>query len=66
MEQRPQTNDGEKINHTFTTKNPVILGKIMQLGHAFTQAVAAGDEALARRIIRQALIVKEMAIRQNT
>jgi hypothetical protein len=47
------------VNTTFTTRDEVLRGRIMQLGHAFTQAVAEGDQELAKAIQREALFLKE-------
>ena len=43
---------------TFVTDDPRIKGKIMQLGHAFTQAVAENNVKLAKDICQEALMLK--------
>ena len=50
----------KKIIHdtTFVTDDPRIKGKIMQLGHAFTQAVAENNIKLAEDICKEALVLK--------
>ena len=50
----------QKIDDTtFVTDDPRIKGKIMQLGHAFTQAVAENDAKLAKAICQEALALKK-------
>lgn len=49
----------QKIDDTtFVTDDPRIKGKIMQLGHAFTQAVAENNAKLAKDICQEALALK--------
>lgn len=49
----------QKMNDTtFVTNDPRIEGKIMQLGHAFTQAVAENNAKLAEDICQEALALK--------
>ncbi len=48
----------KKVDTTFLTNDPKIRGKLMQLGHAFTQAVAEGNTELAKKIRQEALALK--------
>ncbi len=48
----------KKVDTTFLTDNPNIEGKLMQLGHAFTQAVAENNTKLAEAIRKEALALK--------
>jgi len=49
----------KKVNTTFITNDPKIKGKLMQLGHAFTQAVAENNARLAEAIRKEAIQLKE-------
>lgn len=48
----------QKMDTTFVTDDPKIEGKILQLGHAFTQAVAENNAKLAKDICQEALVLK--------
>ncbi len=48
----------KKVITTFLTSDPKIRGKLMKLGHAFTQAVAQNDARLAQIIEAEALALK--------
>jgi hypothetical protein len=47
-----------RTDTTFLTDNPMIEGKLMKLGHAFTQAVAENNAMLAEKIRQEALALK--------
>jgi len=46
-------------NKTFLTDNPKIEGRLMQLAHSFTIAVAEENEKLARDICKEAIKLKK-------
>lgn len=51
--------EGQPVLNVFITKQEEIKGALMQLAHAFTQAVAEDEEEIAREIIKAALLLKE-------
>ena len=55
---RKKKADTKKVDKTFLTDDCKIKGKLMQLGHAFTQAVAENNAKLAKNIRREALVLK--------
>jgi len=48
----------KKTDTTFLTDDPKICGKLMQLGHAFIQAVVEGNTELAEKIRQEAFTLK--------
>ena len=47
-----------KADKTFVTKDKRIMGKLMQLGHSFTQAVSEENAELVNSIIQEAKKLK--------
>ena len=52
----------EEINLSFFSGDSKIQEMLMKLGHAFTQAVAEGEDEVAEGIIKQANQVKKDVI----
>lgn len=57
-EQREEVRKSETRNIAFASYRPDTKSKIMQLGHAFTQAVAEGETKLAQTIIQEAMTLR--------